>query len=116
MGCDGVKLLNLPIADNARQVYEFANGRQIEIIETNAVNPIRAQAIPNGDIFELPLVMGCTLSLDIMSEAGTDASFWLAQPLYITYDADNNRCGTNFTCDWQASMNGDIAEINTQCQ
>jgi len=118
VGCTGMAdLLGIPISVDAVQKYTDANGVRIEIVDTNAITPVRVQAIPVGDEFEVRMIMGCSQFVNMVTESGADAAFWLAQPVFMTYDSDPaaNMCNTDCTWNWQADMNGDVAQINAQC-
>jgi len=117
-GCSGLtSLLGLPVSPNAVQVYTDANGVRVEIVDTEAITPVRTQAIPVGDEFEVRMIMGCSQFVNMVTEAGTDSVFWLAQPVFVTYDSApiSDMCNKDCTWTWQADMNGDVGQVNMQC-
>jgi len=121
LGCTGLSdLIGDSVSVNAVQHYTDAGGTSIEIIDTNAVTPIRAQGIPTDDGYlEIRMIMGCSRYYNVTAELGSDAAFWLTQDIFFTYDSDAvaDRCNVNCIWHWQADeMTSQVATITTQCE
>lgn len=121
VGCTGISdYLSNSVTVDAVQHYTDAGGTSVELIESDAVAPVRTQGIPTADgYFEVRMIMNCSRYYNVTAELGADATFWLAQDVFFTYDSDSvaDRCNVNCVWHWKAEpMTSNVATVTAQCE
>jgi len=115
-GCGGITdMFSIPLPPTAKEIYEGSGGNQINLHQANPVSPVTVSPVANGNNYEFTLADGCLASYDITTIAGSEAPFWLLQPVTLTYDSDMLVCGANVFCDFSAIMIGSVADVTLTC-